>query len=475
MSLEDRLYGLIRLYERMPDPLRNLAGSLYRVLPSSVRYGPSYAAFSRHAAELETASPDELWAYHRNRLRDVLTHASQTCPLYRTRFDDAGFDPSLLNEPADLERCPVLEKSDLQQHLPELLSDAHPESKRLYITTGGSTGVPVGFYLHKGISRPKEQAFLEAMWARAGYRPGDRMAVIRGMVTSGRTDGRIHYMDPTRNWLILSSYHLTEDRLDAYLDLLARYRPRFLHAYPSAALMLAGYLERTGRTCPVSLTAILCGSEQMPLQQKRMVEETFGCRVYRWYGHAERAVLAGEGRTSSRLYFFPTYGYTEFGPPDEEGYREVIATSYDNLVMPLIRYRTGDLVKLASGGDFEYPWPAADAVMGRKQEFLVSASGRRISLTAFNMHDDIFDGLYAVQFVQHRKGEAVFRYQPARELGDERVRMIERRIREKLGDDFDIRMECVRDVEKTARGKHRWLVSTIDESATGGAGGDRTV
>jgi len=41
----------------------------------------------------------------------------------------------------------------------------------------------VGFYLQKGVSRPKEQAFLEAVWKRAGYFEGARLAVIRGQVT----------------------------------------------------------------------------------------------------------------------------------------------------------------------------------------------------------------------------------------------------------------------------------------------------
>jgi len=66
-------------------------------------------------------------------------------------------------------------------------------SLRLYITTGGSSGVPVGFYLQKGVSRPKEQSYLEAQWARRGYRAGDRVAVIRGGVTSSKAGGGISY------------------------------------------------------------------------------------------------------------------------------------------------------------------------------------------------------------------------------------------------------------------------------------------
>lgn len=200
------------------------------------------------------------------------------------------------------------------------------------------------------------------------------------------------------------------------------------------------------------------------MPQKRLLERVFGCRVYRWYGHAERVILAGEGRESDLFYFWPTYGLVEFGPPDAEGLREVIGTSFHNLAMPLIRYRTGDYVRLAEASDpanLEFPWPAAVEVAGREQEFLVSGSGRRISLTAFNMHDALFDGLFAIQFFQEEPGVAEFRYVPSPAFRATQLTAIEAGVRRKLGDDFRITFREVREVEKTARGKHRWLVSRL--------------
>jgi len=132
--------------------------------------------------------------------------------------------------------------------------------------------------------------------------------------------------------------------------------------------------------------------------------------------------------------------------------------------MPLIRYRTGDYVRLADphvDGELEYPWPAASAVDGREQEFLISETGRRISLTAVNMHDTIFDDLYAVQFYQDDRGRAEFRYVPGPNFSTARLPQIEAGLRRKLGDDFRIELRPMQEVEKTERGKHRWLVSTL--------------
>jgi hypothetical protein len=42
-----------------------------------------------------------------------------------------------------------------------------------------------------------------------------------------------------------------------------------------------------------------------------------------------------------------------------------------------------------------------------------------------------------------------------------RLPMIEKRIRQKLGTDFRIELREVRELEKSSRGKHRWLVSRV--------------
>ena len=119
------------------------------------------------------------------------------------------------------------------------------------------------------------------------------------------------------------------------------------------------------------------------------------------------------------------------------------------------------MVEPAGLSSLEYPWPAAADVAGREQEFLISATGRRISLTAFNMHDPVFDDLYAVQFYQDQPGIAEFRYVAGPKFHDSRLDHVRQRVQRKLGSDFQITFRKMKDVEKTPRGKHRWLVSKL--------------
>jgi len=453
MALEDTLYPLLRLYEAAPQPVKSLAGRVYRALPARVRYGPAYTRFQNEAREVETWDAETIRRYQVAALRDSLIAASKA-PFYAERFAACGVDPAKFEALEQLADYPLLTKQDLLLHREQMVNPEFSAKQRLYITSGGSSGVPVGFYLHKGVSRPKEQAYLEAQWSRRGYRVGDRVAVIRGGVTSIKARGGISYYDATRNWLILSSYHLTPERLPEYVAALNRFRPQHLHAYPSAALMLARGLEQAGLKLDFPLTSLLCGSEKLTAESQQQLEQFFGARVFHWYGHSERVVLAAQGRSSNHLHFWPSYGFVEFGEANADDHREIIGTSFHNHVMPLIRYRTGDLAKMTNDEVSE--------VVGRDYEFLISATGRRISLTAINMHDNIFDGLLAVQFFQERPGEVECRFQPGPQWQSSREEAMRAGLLKKLGDDFTLTLRVVNEVEKTSAGKHKWLVTKAD-------------
>lgn len=472
MSIEDTLYPLRRLYEAAPQPVKSLAGRAYRAIPAPLRYGKEYPRFAAEARESEAWSQADIESYQLRAVRESLLAAHET-PFYRQRFEAAGVDPRKFESLSQLSQYPVLSKQDLILHREAMVNPHYPVSQRLFITTGGSTGTPVGFYLQKGVGRAKEQAFLEMQWARRGYRPGHRVAVMRGGVTSHRANGSISYYDATRNWLVLSSYHLTFQRLPEYVEALNRFRPQHLHLYPSAALMLARCLEQAGKRLAFEPVSILCGSEKLTAESQQYLEHFFQAPVYHWYGHSERAVLAGQGRKSNHLYFWPSYGFVELGEPDAEGSREVIGTTFHNHVMPLIRYRTGDCVRLPKTPDAELPMLEIDAVVGRDYEFLVSATGRRISLTAMNMHHGVFDGLLAVQFHQPQPGVVEFHYQPGPRWRPSQADAITADLLAKLGDDFQLELREVESVRTTPSGKACWLVGTEAPAQQVDANGNR--
>jgi phenylacetate-CoA ligase len=341
-----------------------------------------------------------------------------------------------------------------------LARDIRPR-ERVYSTTAGSTGIPVGFFQHRD-TPAKEWAFMTDQWRRVGYERGDRTAILRGTVVRSN---EIFERAPLENSLIMSSYHLTEDRLPLYINRLRAFRPRFLRAYPSSATLLAQFMLKHGEAPPQGLKAVLCGSENLYPWQRQQITEAFGCRVLSWYGQTERVCLAGECESDTRLHIFPQYGITEIldenGEPIRETGRlgEVVATGFLNPAMPLIRYRTGDIAvvstELCTCGR---PYDLIERIEGRLQEFIVSNTGRYVSMTAINMHSPVFDNVYQFRFRQSVPGTIVLLVVPKRsyEKGiDEPA--IRDELAPKLGPDFDLAIEIVDQIPRTGRGKFRFL------------------
>ena len=459
MSLEDALYPLLKLYEAAPQPVKSLAGRAYRAIPASLRYGQSYSRFQKEAGEVESWDAQEIRRYQIHALRESLIAAGKA-PFYAERFAACGVDPAKFECLEQLADYPLLTKQDLVLHREQMVNPGIDAKQRLYITTGGSSGVPVGFYLHKGVSRPKEQAHLEAMWSRAGYVSGARVAVIRGHTVAGRLPW---YFDATRNWLIMSSSRLSTASLDEYLRELNRFRPEFIHAYPSSAMLLARHLEQSSAGLDAGLTALLCGSEHLSEEDKSWLENVFKTRVLRWYGHSERVLLAAETYGSGTFHFCPAYGFVEFGEPDADGLCEIIGTSFHNHVMPLVRYRTGDFARLTDlPVSQKNGRQSVGEIVGRSNEFLIAQDGRRVPVTVVNRHDRAFDSLTAMQFYQETPGELEVRIVPSQDYDPRSLSHVKEKVLERIGAGFQLHFREVSEVERTPRGKQRWLVSRLN-------------
>lgn len=466
--MEDNLYNYKALYDRTPRWLKRAAGFAYSRIPLTVRYGSQYQDFKQLIARSEFWQPEQLEAYQMSKLSELLHHAYKNVPYYRETFDKVGLKPADIRTSSDLQALPILTKEDLRDRQADLVARNVPESVRLYITTGGSTGIPVGFFLQKGLSRSKELAFIQDQWSRVGYCEGDRCAVIRGALIH-RTASGVHWdYEPIKNHLLMSSYHITDATTPQYLEALAAFRPKFIQAYPSALTLIATYMKANNIPAPAGLRAILCGSENLYPSQRQLLEETFDCRVFSWYGHSERAVLGGECEHSSDYHLYPQYGLTEVVDGrgaylDQDGdIGEIVATGFDNFVMPLIRYRTMDVGVIAKGNcACNRHYPRLKRIDGRLQELILTKIGRRISMTAINMHSPVFNNLNQFQFYQDVAGKVTFLYSPKSTFGAGDESSIRLELGEKLGADVELLLKPVDEIPRTPSGKYRFLIQKI--------------
>lgn len=330
-----------------------------------------------------------------------------------------------------------------------------------YHTTGGSTGMPVGLYWETNRTVPLERAFLHRQfrWINVEL-DRDRMVALRGIPVTG---GRLFERLPGRQ-IRLSSYDMTPGNLDRYLEIIDDFQPAAILAYPSSAFILAQHVIDRGGHRFQGLRAVLCGSENFYPWQRALIERAFGCRAYSWYGQSEYVALGGECEHSHDYHFYSEYGVTEMlrqdggeAGPGESG--EIVATGFNNRAFPLIRYRTEDTATVSSSSTCPCgrAFKRVERVDGRLQEMIVASSGNLISMTAINMHSDVFDNVHQFQFMQDTPGEVTMRIvrRPAYSLVDEQ--RIRESLARKLRDQITITIEYADSIPLTARGKATFL------------------
>lgn len=459
-----------QLAKKLPNTIQQPLKYIYSVIPRRLRYGKVFWETYNFLQESQWWSREKLEEYQIQQLSRLLRHAYENVPYYRRAFDERGLKPKDIQDFNDFKKLPFLTKEIIQENLEDLVAENYPKSKLQYSTTGGSTGIPLGFYHEKGVSSAKEWAFMTSQWNRIGYKIGDKRVVLRGNVVHSANKGGFWEYDPVNRQLILSSYHMTDKNLPKYIEKIRGFAPKFIHAYPSVITIFARFMKENSIKPFDSVKAILCGSENIYEPQRRLLEDVLKCRVYSWYGHSEQTVLAGECERSSYYHIFPEYGIVELignnGQPatEENGIGEIVATGLNNFVFPFIRYKTMDLgVHANHKCNCGRGYPLLKRVEGRLQDLIVTKDGRLISLTSliFAQHFEAFSKIKEMQLIQQKRGELVVKIVKTNEYRSEDKQEIAQKMQRCVNGDLNIRFAYVDHIPRTQRGKYRFLIQKL--------------
>ena len=462
------------LYSALSSVLQTLPfpalQAYWRIVGGRRRFPERYYRIRNELESIEFESAETIQRISLRKAIDMVRYAGTHSAYYGDLFRRHDVSPDEIRTIEDFRRIPFLTKKDVQENLEALCSQDPGLSRPNRLTTGGSTGIPLAFFVDREQSM-SERAFHHHYWGKIlGYSPGDRIVRLRGEAFVGK---RLRRYSMDDNALALSSYHLTEENVRRYLRWIAAYHPRFLHVYPSSMYQMAKVMRENGLEMPPGdLRAVLCGSENIYGFQRKLIEEVARTRAFSWYGHAEGAVLAVECESTSEYHFIPTYGFVEFidssgRPATTDGAMvEIVGTGFLNHATPFIRYRTMDYGVLsttpcACGRSF----PRLKRIEGRLQEMIITETGRLISMTAVNMHDDTFDNVRQFQFRQAERGRVELNI--VREAGFTKTdaARILKEVGKKLGDDMLLELRYVDEIPRTRSGKFRFLIQELPDVA----------
>jgi phenylacetate-CoA ligase len=454
----ESIYG--RVYPRLPVALQNAAlGTIGWHNDLTVRG----RGFTRLLGEYEArtfADPGAVRELRDARLRAFLLHAYETVPYYHELFDQAGLHPREISTLEDLASLPITSKADVQERRSEFLSSAVPRRRWKLVSTSGSTGS--GLIVATTLEAVQEQW---ATWWRCWRWHGiDRKTWVAILGTTHVVPARqqappFWRYDIAGRQIVFSCAHTSPENLKYYLSELRRRKPLRLHGYPSMISLIASYLIETKTDLGYDVRWITTSAENLLPQQTRLIEKAFGVRPKQHYGMVEAIANISECE-KGKLHVDEELAAVEFVPITNTLYR-VVGTNLSNPVMPLVRYECNDQVTIEPGElcSCGRPGRVVTDIDGRKEDYVVLMNG-----VLLGSLDRIFVNLPNVREAQIRQdavGEIQFLVRRGVLYTKEDEIQLRAEIERTIYDGTQISIEYVDEIERTARGKLRFVVSSV--------------
>ena len=329
--------------------------------------------------EIEKQSQADIVALQEKKLQEVLAYVNEHSAFYKRLFKEHNINVSAIKTLSDLTKLPTTCKDDLQRD-----NDAFrcvPKSAIVdYASTSGTLGTPVTFGLtDNDLNR---LAYNEAIsLACAGIKKGDVVQLMT--IIDRRFMAGLAYFLGVRQ-LGASIVRVGAGIPELQWDSIRLYEPTYLIAVPSFLLKMIAYAEKNGIDYEASsVKGVVCIGESLRNQDfsntlltEKIAEKWKGIKLYSTYASTEMSTTFTECEYQQGGHHHPELIITEV--LDDAGNRvgenesgELTITTLGVEAMPLVRFRTGDIVTMHTGTcACGRNTARVSPVLGRKQQMI---------------------------------------------------------------------------------------------------------
>lgn len=453
----------------LPACCRRPLRAVVRNLPGNRRFTKQSAEIADFLRQAQWWDSEQISQWQLERFKAVLEHAYTHIPGYRQLYQEAGIKPKDICSLQDVIHLPFTTKELIRDNFGDFCHPDWVESDRYLVTTGGTKGLPLQLW-HTGEMRAKEDAFVKLHLEGARWHATGTIAYLMGTFVGSK--GNVFDYQPIHDRLFLSSYYLFDQTFPAYLSSMKQYNVRYLMGYASSMTVLASLIIEHDLVGMMPFKGIFLCSEPVFEWQLMLLREAFPeAKITASYGQTEQVVYASWCDVQSQYHVWPFYGYPEIiahdntplSNPGQVG--EVVGTGFWNYCMPFIRYRTGDIARLA-GTQCEQcrrSFLILDEIEGRVHDALISRTGRRHMLPS-GLGGELFNAVKQLQYYQDEPGKVTLRIVAKSADGTPDVDALVAELCRYLGNEFELRVEFVDEIPRTARGKQPIVVQKLSSA-----------
>jgi phenylacetate-CoA ligase len=266
----------------------------------------------------------------------LFRHATTHSKFYIDYYGKHGIDLNSIKDLSDINKLPLLKRTDLKDFVDQNYTGIN--NLKIFGLTSGTTGTPLKVY-RTLFSVCREQAYIRQYREKHGYQLGQPLLSIRGVLGKDKP----YEFFKKANILYISSPNINKDTIQMYYELVRKFNPVAVEAYPSYLFHFSNLLEKSN--LPLNIPQAFTSSETLLAFQREKIEPYLNTTIHDWYGNAERTILLAQD-DKGKYYPPPLYSINEFDS------NQVITTSLINKHFPLIRYVVDD--KIVVGSDDFY-------------------------------------------------------------------------------------------------------------------------
>lgn len=299
--------------------------------------------------EIETMPREELKKLQTEKLRRTIETALNS-PFYGQRLGRLGITPDSIKTVDDIRKIPFTTKQDLRDNYPfGLVAGDMKDAVRIH-SSSGTTGHPtVVVYSRHDIDSWAN------MIARNMYMVGCRDTdVFQNSSGYGMFTGGLGFQYGAEK-LGATTVPAAAGNSKRQIMFIRDFGTTCLHAIPSYAVRLAEVFREEGLDPrETKLHTLFIGAEPHTDEQRRRIERMLGVKAYNSFGMTEMngPGVAFECKRQDGMHLWEDNYIVEIVDPDtlepvpDGEYGEMVLTTLDRTMMPILRYRTRDLTRI---------------------------------------------------------------------------------------------------------------------------------
>ncbi len=423
-------------------------GLLFRSFLARIPIALDVWALSRSASWSRTRL-EEL----QDRRLSRLGEAAARIPFWQHMMSSHHVLPARLSR-EKLERLPVISKKTFRALPRHTYTDTRLVGSSVNDRTSGSTGMPFSFFFDRN-AELRSFAITERMLRNGAGGRRAHVVYMRSRYRQGFTFIR-------HIWFYLRGYNSIRYRADDLITTCNRAGRPILYGYTSSVLEAVRQFEMKGQI-PL-LTAVMSTGEAIRDSERAYIQKVTGAPFFLVYASREAGWIGNECAEGT-MHLNEEWAYVEV--VDEKGVRvpdgnsgRIVVTTFDNHVMPLIRYDIGDRGYLKGDSCLCGRESRSIHISGRQSE-LIRIGNRTVSLLDISAAIDSFHrAVTQFQVEQTESLSLLVRVVPGTSFDSAREELTKLLIRV-THPNITLQWEIVSDIPPAESGKAKYFIQSL--------------